>query len=117
MGHVDNAKDEAAYLRLLLDSVAKIKEYTRGMNREAFKTDGKTQSAVIMQLQVIGELAKKVPKHFRQSIDLPWKQMAGLRDLVFHDYFSLDVEVIWNTVEASIPETEQKISAYLASIG
>lgn len=117
MGLANSHKDETAHLRLLLDSVAKIKAYTRGMNRVDFRADGKTQSAVIMQLQVIGELAKKVPASIRTSIDIPWKQMAGLRDLVSHDYFSLDMEVIWNTVEGSIPETEKKITDYLASIG
>ena len=109
MGHADPHKDETAYLRLILDSVAKIKEYTKGMDLMSFKADGKTQSAVIMQLQVIGELAKKIPRHFRDAIVLPWKQMAGLRDFVSHDYFSLDVQVIWNTVETSIPEAEKKI--------
>lgn len=110
-------KDETAHLRLLLDSIEKIKEYTRGMKRADFKVDGKTQSAVIMQLQVIGELAKKIPESIRVSIAIPWKQMAGLRDLVSHDYFSLDLEVIWNTVETNIPDAEAKIRAYLASTG
>lgn len=114
MGH--NGKDETAHLRLLLESIEKIKDYTRGMKRDGFLADGKTQSAVIMQLQVIGELAKKIPESIRASIAIPWKQMAGLRDLVSHDYFSLDLEVIWNTVETSIPDTERKIRAYLASI-
>lgn len=115
MEHADTNKDETAHLHLLIDSIAKIKEYTRGMNRADFLADGKTQSAVIMQLQVIGELAKKVPEHIRQSIEVPWKQMAGLRDLVSHDYFGLDLEVIWHTVLTSIPETERKLDAYLAS--
>lgn len=117
MEHSNVNKNDTAHLRLLLDSIAKIKDYTRGMKRADFVTDGKTQSAVIMQLQVIGELAKKVPESIRQSIDIPWKQMAGLRDLVSHDYFNLDVEIIWNTVETNIPDTERKMRSYLASVG
>lgn len=109
----DNNKDNTAYLRLMLDSFAKINRFTKGMTFEDFSTDEKTQSAVIMQLQVIGELAKKVPENFKESIDVPWKNMAGLRDLVSHDYFGLDLNVIWHTVKDSVPETEKNIKKYL----
>ena len=109
----DNNKDNTAYLRLMLDSFAKIDRFTKGMTFEDFSTDEKTQSAVIMQLQVIGELAKKVPENFKESIDVPWKNMAGLRDLVSHDYFGLDLNVIWHTVKDSVPETEKNIKKYL----
>ena len=110
----DNNKDDTAYLRLMLDSFAKINRFIKGMTFENFSADEKTQSAVIMQLQVIGELAKKVPENFKESIDVPWKNMAGLRDLVSHDYFGLDIDVIWHTVKESVPETETSIRKYLA---
>ena len=109
----DNNKDNTAYLRLMLDSFAKINRFTKGMTFEDFSSDEKTQSAVIMQLQVTGELAKKVPENFKESIDVPWKNMAGLRDLVSHDYFGLDLNVIWHTVKDSVPETEKNIKKYL----
>ena len=110
----DNNKDNTAYLRLMLDSFAKINRFTKGMTFEDFSSDEKTQSAVIMQLQVTGELAKKVSENFKKSIDVPWKNMAGLRDLVSHDYFGLDLNVIWHTVKDSVPETEKNIKKYLA---
>ena len=110
----DNNKDNTAYLRLMLDSFAKINRFTKGMTFEDFSADEKTQSAVIMQLQVTGELAKKVSENFKKSIDVPWKNMAGLRDLVSHDYFGLDLNVIWHTVKDSVPETEKNIKKYLA---
>ena len=110
----DNNKDDTAYLRLMLDSFAKIDRFTKGMTFEDFSADEKTQSAVIMQLQVIGELAKKVPENFKESIDVPWKNMAGLRDLVSHDYFGLDIDIIWHTAKESVLETEKNIRKYLA---
>ena len=110
----DNNKDNTAYLRLMLDSFAKINRFTKGMTFEDFSADEKTQSAVIMQLQVIGELAKKVPENFKESIDVPWKNMAGLRDLVSHDYFGLDIDIIWHTAKESVLETEKNIRKYLA---
>ena len=106
-------KDERAYLFLLRDSFSKIRDFTSGMSLNDFSLDGKTQSAVIMQLHVIGELAKKMPQSIKDAIDIPWKQMAGLRDWISHDYFSLDLPTVWQTVQASIPQAEQKVADYL----
>src|SRR3989344_183604 len=78
-----------------------------------FENDRKTQSSVIMQLQVIGELVKKIPEDIKSSINLPWKKMAGMRDMVAHDYFSLDLEAVWNTVTKDIPELAKDINKYL----
>ena len=74
----------------MLDAIAKIKSYTNEMSFDDFFSDGKTQSAVIMQLQVIGELAKKVPEEVKVVINLPWKNMAGFRDMISHDYFGYE---------------------------
>lgn len=67
----------------------------------------------LMQLQVVGELAKKVPEDIRVKIELPWKQMAGLRDIVSHDYFSLDLPAVWQTARISAPDASEKIKIYL----
>lgn len=76
-------KDTNIYLKLILDSVSKIELFTEDTVKESFIADLKTQSAVLMQLQIIGEISKKIPDITRESIDLPWKQISGLRDL-FH---------------------------------
>ena len=65
----------------------KIADFLVGFNRDKFLKDQKTQSAVIMQLVVIGELAKKLPEEIKSQIDLPWKLMAGFRDFAVHEYF------------------------------
>lgn len=106
-------KDNLAYLHLILDSTGKIQEYLGQMSLNDFFGDGKTQSAVIMQIQIIGELSKKIPEEIKSEIDVPWKEIAGLRDMVSHDYFSLDVEAIWNTATKDVSELSQKITAYL----
>lgn len=106
-------KDNLAYLRLILDSIRKIKDFIYGIEFYNFSTDNKTQSAVIMQLQVIGELSKKVPEEIKKEINIPWKQISGLRDMVAHDYFSLDINAIWKTATESILEAEKEIQKYL----
>lgn len=112
---IQDNKDNKAYLLLMLDAVAKIKNYTTGQTFEDFSADNKTQSAVIMQLQVIGELAKKVPEDMKNNINLPWKNMAGFRDMISHDYFGLDIMTVWNTVIDSVPTVETELQNYLKS--
>lgn len=106
-------KDGTAYLRLILESFDKIKGYIGEMSYDSFAKDGKTQSAVIMQLQVIGELAKTVPEEIKKSIDIPWKEISGLRDLIAHQYFRLDIQTIWHTTQESVPPVQEKIRKYL----
>lgn len=106
-------KDNLAYLRLILDTIKKIQSYLAHMSRSDFFSDDKTQSAVIMQIQIIGELSKRVPEEIKLKIDVPWKDIAGLRDMVSHDYFSLDIEAIWNTATKDTAELERKIKKYL----
>lgn len=109
-------KDNTAYLRLMIDSFRKIREYIGGMSLQEFLKDSKTQSSVIMQLQVIGELAKKVSEKYQKDVNIPWKQIIGMRDIISHDYFSLDLKTVWDTAMKSVPEAEQEIGKYLEKI-
>ncbi len=83
------------------------------MDESAFLADRKTQSAVIMQLEVIGQLAKKTSDETRAKIDVPWKEMAGMRDWVAHDYFSLELPLVWETVSTDAPRDEKAIREYV----
>lgn len=96
-------KDEKVYVEQMLDSITKIEIFTRDMNQEVFLSDIKTQSAVIMQLSIIGELVKKLSGETKQKVDLPWKEITGFRDRAIHDYFGMDLVVIWNTVITDVP--------------
>lgn len=105
-------KDNLIYLRLILGAIEKITMFLDKMDYDSFSIDIKTQSAVIMQLQVIGELTKRIPDNILSSIELPWRKIAGLRDMVSHDYFNLDIKMIWQTIKGSIPEADKKIRQY-----
>lgn len=106
-------KDDSAYLRLMLDSFGMLREFTSGINKKTFLADRKTQSAVIMQIEVIGQLAKKVSDETRTKIDVPWKKMAGMRDWSAHDYFSLELPRVWTTATTEAPEAEKIIRTYV----
>jgi len=106
-------KDKTAYLHLMMDSFRKIKDYIKDMSFDDFSGDSKTQSAVIMQLQVIGELSKRMPEEIKTEIEIPWKKISGMRDMVSHDYFNLDIKAVWDTVIKNVPEAELEVSNYL----
>ncbi len=101
-------KDSLAYLKLILGAMNKI-----GLDYDSFSIDSKTQSAVLMQLQIIGELAKRIPEDVLSEIEIPWKKITGLRDIVSHDYFSIDIKMVWKTINGSIHDAQNKICLYL----
>ena len=106
-------KDPSAYLLLMRDACTKIHSFISDMSYEEFTTSAIAQSAVLMQLQVIGELSKKVPEETKKEIPISWKQMAGLRDMVSHDYFRIDIKSIWDTAQKDTKDAEEKIKQYL----
>lgn len=106
-------KTDRVYLEQLIDCARKIENFTKEMDYQAFSEDQKTQSAVIMQLTLIGELAKKVSSETRAQVDLPWKEITGFRDRAIHDYFQIDLTIVWETIIADIHELETAIITFL----
>lgn len=97
-------KDNLIYLRHILDRSEKILLFTAGMDEEGFMKDEKTQSAVIRELEVIGEATKRLTEDFRnQYPDIPWKLIAGMRDVLIHDYEGVDMLSVWSTITKNVP--------------
>lgn len=94
---------DAAYLAYMRDAIGKIERFTAGLDEKVFAIDEKTQSAVILQLMLLGEMTRKLSEATRQAIPLPWKEIAGFRDRAIHDYYEMDLDVIWETVQSDIP--------------
>lgn len=92
-------KDDAVYLNHILEAVERILAYAPEA-RATFDEDVKTQDAVIRNLQVVGEAAKKVSAATRAAHpEIPWKNMTGLRDRVVHDYFGVSLDIVWDVIE------------------
>ena len=96
-------KSDDVYRLQILDAVTKIERFIGSLDRDAFLGTEVVQSAVIMQLAVIGELSKRLSEDFKDSVPLPWKQIAGFRDRAVHDYFQLDLESVWLTIQDDLP--------------
>ena len=98
------------YLNDILDSIISIKEFLIGIDYDSFYADKKTQYAVIRALEIIGEASKKVPMEVRKIYtDIPWRSISGMRDKLIHDYFGVDIEVVWNTANTKILSLEDEI--------
>ncbi len=95
------------FVKDIVDSMEKAMEFVEGMSYEEFAQDKKTIFAVIRALEIIGEAVKNIPPDVRKSYpQIPWKSIAGMRDKVIHEYFGVDLEVIWNTIQNRIPEAK-----------
>ena len=94
----------------ILEGIKNIEEFTKNLNKEKFSKDNLRQSAVITQLEIIGEAAKNVPISFREKYpNIPWKDMAGLRDILSHAYFGVDISRVWNVIKKDLPNIKIKI--------
>ncbi len=94
----------ADYLQDILDAMGKASEFLEGFDLQAFTRDDKTSFAVIRSLEIIGEAAKKIPAPLRRKYPgIPWKNLAGMRDKLIHDYVGVSLEVVWRTVTEDIP--------------
>jgi len=93
------------YLRDILQHMADAESFVEGMTLKRFERDKKTLYAVLRAIEVIGEATKRIPDDIRRRYpQIPWRQMAGMRDKVIHDYLSVDVETVWITVKERIPQ-------------
>lgn len=98
------SRDLRLYLEDVRESCAKIRRYTRGLSFEQFRSDEKTMDAVLHNLAVIGEAVKHLPDDFRnRHPELEWRKIAGLRDIVVHEYFGIDEDILWDIIRNKIP--------------
>lgn len=101
------------YVEHMLDAIRLVKGYVEGMSRVDFLADRKTQQAVILNILVIGEAATKIGNEYQDWADqypnVPWRQMRGMRNRMAHGYFEIDLDVVWETVEQSMPVLEREL--------
>ncbi len=96
-------KDDKIYLEHILQSIDRIEDYLSGKDHHAFSDDFMTQDAVVRQLEIIGEATKRISKDLRNlNPQVPWSDMAGMRDILIHDYIDVDIDIVWKTASESI---------------
>ena len=102
------------YLEDIMTAITQIESYTRGMTREAFMRDAKTIDAVVRNIEILGEAAKHIPDAWKVKYPaIPWKQIAGTRNKVIHEYFSVDEAILWQTIQEDIPRLKDEMQQAL----
>jgi uncharacterized protein with HEPN domain len=105
------------YIKDILENMRDAEGFIQGMSYEQFAADKRTVNAVLRSIEVVGEAAKKVPEDIRTEYpQLPWKEMAGMRDKVIHFYFGVDKEVVWLVVKERIPTLRPLIESILRDL-
>ena len=108
-------RDYKVQLEDILDAVQKIRSYTAGLSYEDFRESSMVVDAVVRNLEVIGEATKQIPDSIRaRKPEVPWKRMAGLRDILIHNYFGIDFEVIWDIITNKLAPLAENVSELLA---
>jgi uncharacterized protein with HEPN domain len=108
------SKDVNVFIAHIVESINLIELYTVRMSKEDFLKSDQIQDAVIRRLEIIGEASKKIPAAIKaQHPDIPWREMAGMRDILIHEYFGVDLELTWTTVKESLPELKQQLSSII----
>jgi uncharacterized protein with HEPN domain len=89
----------------MLDSIDAIFDYTKDIDFENFKQDRKTYQAVIKEFEIIGEAAKKIPNQITSKYqEIEWRDMSDFRNMLIHEYFGVDLQIVWNTVIDDLPQ-------------
>lgn len=105
-------RDYKVYLDDILDSIKAIEEFSDGLSFKEFANDRRTFDAVVRNLEIIGEAVKGIPESARSiNPDVQWRKIGALRDILAHEYFRVDKEIIWDIVKNKLPALKKAVGA------
>lgn len=110
-------KDPEIFIQHILDCIELIEDYTRDVTREDFVKSSQLQDSVIRRIEVIGEAVKNIPQEIKNRYpDIPWKRVAGMRDILIHEYWGIDINLIWEVATKEVFEIKRKMLVIMISL-
>ncbi len=107
----DSSKRDQLYVKHIADSIYAIESYIKGVKKTSFAGDTKTQDAIIRRIEIIGEAAKRISLSMKKQYpDIPWREMAGMRDKLIHHYDDIELPILWDTLKEDIPTLKKLLS-------
>ncbi|OGK25052.1 hypothetical protein A3A46_04160 [Candidatus Roizmanbacteria bacterium RIFCSPLOWO2_01_FULL_37_13] len=108
-------KDIIVYLEDILEAIDKIEKYVKDLKEKDFYKIDQIQDSVIRRLEIIGEATKNIPADLKTKYQsIPWKRMSGLRDVLSHEYWGIDLKRIWNITTKRLPSLKKEIKELLS---
>ncbi len=105
------------YLNDIIESIEDIRDFTAGMSYDVFIKDKKTMKAVVRSLEVIGEAAKNIPTTLKENhAEIPWQEIVGMRNKISHEYFGIDLDIVWQSKQEDLSSLESAIKKIIADI-
>jgi hypothetical protein len=109
-------RDVILFVGDILEHIENIEDYTIGFSKGEFWDDKKTQDAVVRNIEIIGEAVKNIPEGFRKKYsEVEWQKIAGMRDILSHNYLGIDLELVWKSIKDELPKLKREIKFILKS--
>jgi len=109
-------RDYKLYIEDILEAAKRIERYTKGLTIKKLKKDTLILDGIVRNLEIIGEAAKNIPAQVKEKYpNIEWKKIAGLRNILAHEYFAVDIDILWDIVDDKIPVLKRQFASIIKS--